>query len=328
MTPVAVSGLSGVVAISAASASTCAKLSNGTVQCWGDNTYGELGDATSTGPQTCLSGTSACSSTPVAVAGLNGVTAIATNEIHTCARMSGGTVECWGDNEVGELGDATNTGPQKCSGSACSTNAVAVSNLTGATAVSASFFGSCALLMNGSVECWGDNGYRGSWHRHEHRTANLHQQRRRAVLHDTCCGVRSLKGSSMRLFLCVLVVTLVGCGAAFSDAADGGDSGSADGAVDGSSGSSSGSSSGGSGSSSGSVDAAGDSPAQDPILADRAVMAADPAATAAIRERRRYDRGRLLGGWLPCNGQQPTTCTGAGNWQPIGNPCSGPRPRV
>ncbi len=39
----------------------------------------------------------------------------------------------------------------------------------------------------------------------------------------------------MRLFLCVLLVMLVGCGAAFSDAADGGDSGSAEGAVDGSS---------------------------------------------------------------------------------------------
>ncbi len=161
MTPVAVSGLSGVIAISAGAAGTCALLTGGTVECWGDNTYGELGDGTSTGPGTCLGGTSACSTTPVAVSGLSGVSAIAASESHTCARLSGGTVSCWGDNEAGELGDGTNTGPQKCSGASCSTTPVAVSTLTGATAVTAGFLGSCALRSGGSIECWGDNEYGG-----------------------------------------------------------------------------------------------------------------------------------------------------------------------
>ena len=161
MTAVAVPGLSGVIALSAVSAGTCALLSGGTVECWGDNTYGELGDGTSTGPQTCLSGTSPCSTKPVAVAGLSGVmvTAITAKEIHTCALTSAGAVECWGDNEVGELGDGTSTGPQKCTGFACSTTPVAVSGLGGVTAVTAGLLDSCALRAGGVVECWGDNEY-------------------------------------------------------------------------------------------------------------------------------------------------------------------------
>ena len=131
----------------------------------------------------------------------------------------------------------------------------------------------------------------------------------------------------MRLFLCVLVVTLVGCGAAFSDAADGGDSGSAEGAVDGSSGSSSGSSSGGSGSSSGSVDAAGDSPGPGP---DSGGSSGDGSGSGGDggdsgSEGGMTEAGCAVGS-LSCNGQQPTTCTGAGAWQAIGNPCSGTTP--
>ena len=48
LTPVAVSGLSsGVTAISTGYYHACALLSTGAVKCWGQNTYGQLGDATS-----------------------------------------------------------------------------------------------------------------------------------------------------------------------------------------------------------------------------------------------------------------------------------------
>jgi alpha-tubulin suppressor-like RCC1 family protein len=56
------------------------------------------------------------------------------------------------------------TGPQKCSGIACSTTAVSVTGLpdrsmTGntVTQVAAGQETSCALLLNGSVYCWGSN---------------------------------------------------------------------------------------------------------------------------------------------------------------------------
>ena len=135
--PVAVSGLSGATAISVGGLSTCALLSGGTIECWGDNSYGELGDGTTTN-----------STTPVAVSGLSGATAISVGEESACALLSGGTVQCWGDNSYGELGNGSPTGPDTCShtvtttlgqdsfGLPCSTTPVAVTGLTGATAIS------------------------------------------------------------------------------------------------------------------------------------------------------------------------------------------------
>jgi len=64
-----VPGLSAVTAISAGLANTCVLLSGGTVECWGFNQEGWLGDGTSTGPQLCDNGLK-CSTTPVAVSGV------------------------------------------------------------------------------------------------------------------------------------------------------------------------------------------------------------------------------------------------------------------
>jgi alpha-tubulin suppressor-like RCC1 family protein len=160
-TPVKVSGLTGVTVIAAGDAHACALLSNGTVQCWGDNAYGQLGDGMSTGPETCaVGGSFGCSSVPVTVSGLSGVIAITAGYAHTCALLSGGTLECWGDNAYGELGTGSCTGPQQCDNPdgayACSTTPVAVPGLSGVTAVAAGDDGThtCALL-SGGVECWG-----------------------------------------------------------------------------------------------------------------------------------------------------------------------------
>src|SRR5262249_37958334 len=47
-TPTAVTGISTAVSVSLGFERACAVLSNGQVQCWGDNADGELGDGTST----------------------------------------------------------------------------------------------------------------------------------------------------------------------------------------------------------------------------------------------------------------------------------------
>jgi alpha-tubulin suppressor-like RCC1 family protein len=153
-TAAAVSGLTGVSAISEGDYSACALLSGGTVKCWGDAGDGELGNGSSTAAGTCGSG--ACSTTPVATS-LTGVTAVSVGVRSACALLTNGTVECWGWNEYGQLGDGTRTGPGTCSGDPCSTTPVAVTGLTGVTAISESSDGEgvCALLSGGTVECWG-----------------------------------------------------------------------------------------------------------------------------------------------------------------------------
>jgi len=154
--PVAVTAVSGASAIAVNGGSACAVISSA-VECWGFNAYGELGTGSSTGPATC--GTYACSRTPVAVPGLSSVTAIVQGEQHVCALLSGGTVDCWGFNQDGELGDGSSSGPATCGGSACSTTPAAVPSLNGVISLAAGGFGSCAVLASGAVDCWGANLY-------------------------------------------------------------------------------------------------------------------------------------------------------------------------
>jgi alpha-tubulin suppressor-like RCC1 family protein len=95
-TAVPVIGLTGVTALTAGSSFTCAVKSDGTVWCWGDNPWGQLG-----------SGTFLPQSTPAQVYGLTGVVSIAAGWMHVCAAKSDGSAWCWGGNSWGQLGDGT-----------------------------------------------------------------------------------------------------------------------------------------------------------------------------------------------------------------------------
>jgi hypothetical protein len=85
----------------------CASLSSGAVQCWGDNTWGTLGDGTTNGPYTCGGGP--CSLSPVPASGITNAKAVSAGYLWACALLSGGTVACWGSNEYGGLGDGSAT---------------------------------------------------------------------------------------------------------------------------------------------------------------------------------------------------------------------------
>jgi alpha-tubulin suppressor-like RCC1 family protein len=154
-TPALVTGITTATAVAGGDDHACALLSGGTVSCWGDNTYGQLG--LSADPTT---GTSAVT-TPVAVPDLSNVTAIAAGLTHTCAIISGGTVECWGSNDYNELGNGTST---SCNGGydTCSPTPSPVTGLSGVTAIAIGADNgyadhTCAVLSNGTVKCWGYN---------------------------------------------------------------------------------------------------------------------------------------------------------------------------
>jgi alpha-tubulin suppressor-like RCC1 family protein len=140
--PVQVIGLAGqAIQIAAGGGHTCALLASGSVQCWGYNNAGQLGNNTWDD-----------SNIPVQVIGLAGqAIQIAAGNYHTCALLASGSVQCWGYNGLGELGNNTWNN---------SNIPVQVIGLSGQAAqVSAGGWHTCALLASGSVQCWGYNGY-------------------------------------------------------------------------------------------------------------------------------------------------------------------------
>ena len=141
MIPTPVTGISNATALSVGSyGAACAVLAEGSVQCWGFNGSGQLGNGTTTS-----------STTPVFVSGINNAKTISVSSFHTCAVLTDGSVKCWGANNKGQLGNGTTTS---------STTPVFVSGISSAITVSASDYHTCTALANGSVQCWGSN-YKG-----------------------------------------------------------------------------------------------------------------------------------------------------------------------
>jgi alpha-tubulin suppressor-like RCC1 family protein len=116
---------------------------SGAVRCWGDDTYGQIGDGTADYNGRYV---------PKTVVGLSsGVTAVSAGAYHTCAvTTTTGGVKCWGRGDSGQLGDGST--------SVMRTTPVDVVGLSaGVVAVSAGLDHTCALLSWGGVRCWGDN---------------------------------------------------------------------------------------------------------------------------------------------------------------------------
>ncbi len=116
---------------------TCAQWSDGSVRCWGGNTFGQIGDGTTTDRPA-----------PTAVTGLGDAADTTAGSGHTCARRADGTVWCWGDNAHGQLGDDTTT---------ARTVPTLVPGLNGVVEISANEARTCARLGDGSARCWGDD---------------------------------------------------------------------------------------------------------------------------------------------------------------------------
>ena len=132
---------SGVVSLAAGGDHTCAVTTGGAAECWGRNSFGELGDASLE-----------TSHSPVAVAGLgSGVAVLSGGYTDACALTTNGAVSCWGYNQQGELGDGL-------SGQVLTP--VGVSGLSaGVAAIGEGSDHTCAIQTGGALECWGLNGH-------------------------------------------------------------------------------------------------------------------------------------------------------------------------
>ena len=140
VTPVGLS--SGVAAVASSGTHTCAITFDGSVLCWGSNSYGEIG------PHAAM-GFLAISTVPVGVLGPGSAVAVSLGERHSCALTPAGSVKCWGNNDNGALGDGTTT---------WSTLPVDVVGLSsGVVAISSANDQTCAVLATGGLRCWGYN---------------------------------------------------------------------------------------------------------------------------------------------------------------------------
>jgi alpha-tubulin suppressor-like RCC1 family protein len=141
--------------ITAGGAHTCALLENGTVKCWGNGGDGRLGQ----GNTSTIGGAPGQMGDNLPAVDLGTdrtATAITAAERHTCALLDDGTVKCWGDNGVGQLGQG-NTDTIGDQADEMGDNLPPIDLGTGrtATAISASRFHTCALLDDRTVKCWG-----------------------------------------------------------------------------------------------------------------------------------------------------------------------------
>jgi alpha-tubulin suppressor-like RCC1 family protein len=142
-------------AISAGRFHTCALLDDKSVKCWGYNNNGQLGLG-DTNQRGDASGEMGDDLPAVDLGTGRFATAISAGALHTCALLDDKSVKCWGSNMYGELG----LGDKRTRGDASgemgdNLPAVDLGPDHVATAISAGFHHTCALLFDKSVKCWG-----------------------------------------------------------------------------------------------------------------------------------------------------------------------------
>jgi hypothetical protein len=81
-----VAGTEGAVQLAAGGHHVCVRIEDGTARCWGDDAVAQLGDGVGGEPRTA----------PVPVVGVRDIEEVRAGTSHTCARVRGGDVMCWG----------------------------------------------------------------------------------------------------------------------------------------------------------------------------------------------------------------------------------------
>jgi bacillolysin len=141
--------MNGIAQVAVGASHSCALTSATGVVCWGSNTFGQLGDGTTTARLGSVVTTKA-DGTP-----FSGQTAVTVGATHTCALSSADTVSCWGQNAAGQLGDGTTTRSRY----PVTVRTSAGAPLNTVKSISAGSDHTCAILTNGTVWCWGNQAF-------------------------------------------------------------------------------------------------------------------------------------------------------------------------
>ena len=143
-------------AITAGDGHTCAILDDDTVRCWGFGLDGRLGygSVDSIGDDEAPG-----LSSPVNLGPGRTARAISAGGSHTCAVLDNGAVRCWGFGGNGRLGYGKIADVGRSPDSTPDTvGPVNLGEGRTATAITAGFGHTCAVLDNGTVRCWGFSG--------------------------------------------------------------------------------------------------------------------------------------------------------------------------
>lgn len=138
--PVAIGSSPAMVTLAGGNSHTCGLTAQGSAYCWGSNTYGQLGDGSTT---------QRASPVPVLMPAGVAFSAVSSGRYHTCALATSGEGYCWGQNS-GQLGDGTYT-----------TRLVPVRVLLPhgvvLSSIGAGSSHTCAVATSGLAYCWGQN---------------------------------------------------------------------------------------------------------------------------------------------------------------------------
>lgn len=124
--------------VAVGSGHACLIDSNRAVKCWGKNSYGELGNGSTTDSWNLVQATGLTAAFKQVVAGYNFV----------CALDNLRRVFCWGRNEKGVLGDGTAT-------DSLTPKRVTALDSFSVDQIVANNYSICALSVAGEIKCWG-----------------------------------------------------------------------------------------------------------------------------------------------------------------------------
>ena len=118
---------------------TCGIITDGSVRCWGLESYGERGDSATTGNINTPS---------TIVQNISSVIDLDLGEKHACSIDNSSKIWCWGRNNSGQIGFGSSTSEY--------TSPVEVIGITNAVEVDLGDEFSCARLSDKTVKCWGN----------------------------------------------------------------------------------------------------------------------------------------------------------------------------